>query len=185
MAMALSREALNKNTRGDGGSRKSGDDFQVMFSCAVFKELIVAGRRPVVKQADILRTLVTPSGGAVLIAKVGLHISVQGQTSIALAAFGTSSPKRSVVASWGTVAAALEHRCVRLMAGEFGDTLFTLLAATRKRMAVKVCAMRLATDNDDGASVLQPSGYGRAGARARTMLVAGPVGRITIFGDLR
>ena len=50
MKTALSEEAVNKQTRGDGGSRKSGEDFQVVFSCAVFEDIIVAGRRPVVKK---------------------------------------------------------------------------------------------------------------------------------------
>ena len=64
MKTALSEEAVNKQTRGDGGSRRSGEDFQVMFNCVVFDELIVAGRRPVVKEVDIKETLVTPGGGA-------------------------------------------------------------------------------------------------------------------------
>jgi len=42
------------------------------------------------------------------------------------------------------VAAALEHRSVRLMAGEFGETLLLWLATIRNRMTITVCAMTTA-----------------------------------------
>ena len=50
METALSEEVVNKQTRGDGegGSRNNPEEFQVLFNCVVFKELIVAGRRPAV-----------------------------------------------------------------------------------------------------------------------------------------
>lgn len=172
MEMALSEEAVNKQTRGDGGSRKSGEDFQVMFNCVVFKELIVAGRRPVVKEVDIKETLFTPGGGAVLIADLGLHVMVQGQLSIRLAAFAPDRLRGG--GGWTQVAAALEHRSVRLMAGEFGDTLLPLLATIRKRMTINVCAVRLCPGGACGPSdavKLAPS----------AMLLAGPVGRLTIL----
>ena len=46
MEKALSDEAVDKQTRGDGGSRKSGEDFQVKFKCVVFKKLISQGGSP-------------------------------------------------------------------------------------------------------------------------------------------
>ena len=46
MQTALSQEAVNRNTRGDGGSRTNEEDFQVMFSCAVSKSSSSQGGAP-------------------------------------------------------------------------------------------------------------------------------------------
>ena len=63
METALSEEAVNKQTRGDGGSRRRArslpEDYQVKFTRVVCKELIVAGRRPAVNQLDINETFLT------------------------------------------------------------------------------------------------------------------------------
>ena len=64
---------------------------------------------------------------------------VQGQLSIRVAAFASDRIRGD--GDWIRVAAALEHRSVRLMAGEFGDTLLPMLETIRKRMTIKVCAM--------------------------------------------
>ena len=110
----------------------------MLFNCVVFKELIVAGRRPAVKQNDVKEALLTLGGGAVLIAELGLHVMVQGQLTIRLAAFASDRIRGGDTLLPGTiqVTAALEHRSVRLMAGEFGDTLLPLLATIRKRMTI-------------------------------------------------
>ncbi len=192
MQAALSQEAVNKNTRGDGESpkqkpRKNAEDFQVQFSCIVqFPSLIVAGRRPVVKDVDVKETLSLPGGGSVLIAEVGLHVMVQGQLSIRLAAFANSAPLRGGGVTFDNVAEAFENRSVRLIAGEFGETLFILLAAIRKRMAVNVCAMRLCSDKEQGAVAQLPSKNGGPSVDVKiassAMLLAGPVGRIMLLG---
>lgn len=173
MGVALSEEAVDMG-------RKRGDHFQVTFKCVVFKELIVAGRRPVVKEVDIKETLFTPGGGAVLIADLGLHVMVQGQLSIRVAAFASDRIRGG--GEWIKVQAALEHRSVRLMAGEFGETLMPLLAALRTHMTIKVCAMKLCTDKEDGAVVMTPpdSGGHALTVEPSAMLLAGPVGRLTI-----
>ena len=59
MQTALSEEAVNKQTRGDGGVSTNHKELEVIFNCVVFKELIVAGRRPAVKHIDINETLLT------------------------------------------------------------------------------------------------------------------------------
>ena len=141
----------------EGGSRrirKSAEDFQARFKCVAFQELIVAGRQPVVKEVIIKEALVTLGGGALLIAELGLHAMVQGQLYIRLVAFGKSQPKPG--ASWDKVAEALVQRSVRLMAGEFGDTLLPLLETIRERMTIKVCAMRLCTGKEDLEIVMIP-----------------------------
>ena len=167
MKTALSEEVVNKQTRGDGGSRKSGEDSEAMFHCAAFNELIVAGRSPIVKQVDITETMFTPQkDGCVLIAELGLNVMVQGQTSIRLPAFASAFASECIRVDkpWIlTVAAFLERRSVRLMAGEFGNTLSPLLELMRKRMTINVCA----------------TGKGDGGPSA--MLWAGPVGRVTIL----
>ena len=145
-----------------------------MFHCVAFKELIVAGRSPIVKQVNIMETMFTPQkDGCVLIAELGLNVMVQGQTSIRLAAFASAFASECIRVDepWIlTVASFLERRSVRLMAGEFGNTLSPLLELMRKRMTINVCAMRLCTGKDDGG----PS----------AMLWAGPVGRVTILDNV-
>ena len=136
-----------------------------------------------VKEVDIKETLFTPRGGAVLIAELGLHVMVQGQLSIRLAAFVKAGPIR--IGNLEKVAEALVRRSVRLMAGEFGDTLFALLAETRKRMAANVCAMSLCSDKDDGAVVELPSKsdgrHKKVKVASSAMFLAGPVDRITML----
>ena len=156
------------------------------FNCVVFKELIVAGRRPVVKELDMRETLFTRGGGAVLIAGVGVSVMVQGQLSIRVAAFALDRMRDGDTLLAGIlqqVAAACEYRSVRLMAGEVGDTLLPLLATIRKRMTIKVCAMRLCTEKEDGAIVMIPSESGGPSDAVKVapsaMLLAGPVGRLT------
>ena len=41
-----------------------------MFKCAVVKELTVAGRHSIVKEADVKQVLCTPGGGPPLIAEM-------------------------------------------------------------------------------------------------------------------
>ena len=175
METALSEEAVGNGVEWeacDGGSRrirKSAEDFQARFKCVAFKELIVAGRQPVVKEVNIKETLATPGGGALLIAELGLHAMVQGQLYIRFAAFALDrirggGSKSGEICADGSLqwAKALEHESVRLMAGEFGAALLPLLATIRKRMTTNVCAY------DDHAQ--------------SAMLMAGPVGRVTMLG---
>jgi hypothetical protein len=155
----------------------------VKFKCVVFKKLIVAGRLPVVKEVEIKETSNTPDGGAVLIAELGLHVMVQGQLSIRVAAFASDRIRGG--GAWIAVAAALAHRSVRLMAGEFGDTLLPMLATIRKRMTIKICAMSLCTNKEDEVVVTMPSESGipsyTVTVAPSAMLLAGPVGNLTIL----
>ena len=145
-------------------------------SCVVFNELIVAGRLPVATEVDTKETRITPGGGAVLIAEVGMHVAVQGQLSIRLAAFGKSDPIRG--ASWDKVAEALVQRSVRLMAGELGESFANLLAATRKCMTVNVCGWYRLHPSASGASVFEVAGE-------CAMLFGGPRGPPQGLRDLR
>ena len=180
MDTALRREAVEQKTCGDGGSRKSMEDLQVSFHVVKFKHLIVARRCPVVKELEIKETFDTPGGGVALIAELGLHVMVQGQLSIRIAAFDTRKIRGG--GEWDEVADSLAHRSVRLVAGEFGDTLLRLLATIRKRMAIKVCAMTLCTDKEDGTTLIQTDGPMEAlKVTPSAMLVAGPVSRLTML----
>ena len=122
-------------------------------------------------------------GGIVLIAELFWSERLQGQLSIRLVAF-CSYTACTMLPGRTQVAAALEHRSVRLMAGEFGDTLLPLLATIRKRMTITVCAM--ITDKEDGAIAMRPSESGGPSGAVKVapsaMLLAGPVGRLTIGG---
>ena len=63
MQTALSQEPVSRNTESAYvGSRNKEVDFQVLFGCVLFKELIVAGRLPVTKEVETKEKLATPGG---------------------------------------------------------------------------------------------------------------------------
>ena len=153
MDTALRQDPVDNQTRGDGGSVESAGDFQVTFRVSVYKHLIVAGRCPVVKELCI-----KDARGEWLIAELDFHVMVQGQLSIRVAAFARQDIRGG--GEWDEVAEALGHYSVRLLAGEFGDTLSPCLATLRKRLAVKVAAVWTSIDE----------------VQTSAMLVVGPVG---------
>ena len=177
--MALSKEVVHRTTRGDGEKDMS-------YRSIAWKELIIAGRHPVVKEIDFKQTLITPAGGDALIVEVGFHVTVLGQLSLRFAAFskpaGVSKPTEE---TWESVAGVLEKRSVRVLAGEFRDSLFPLLAAARVRMTVNVCALRLLSDKGPVSAVAEdvvealPETVLADPVLASLMLVAGPVRRIS------
>ena len=195
MHTALSQPAVHRTTRGDGGggprtTRGDGVVFQVSYRCVGWHELIIAGRHPVVKEIDFKQTLITPAGGDALIVEVGFHVTVLGQLSLRFAAFSKPAEVGShhyTEETWESVAGVLEKRSVRVLAGEFRDSLYPLLAATRMRMTVNVCALRLLSDKGPVSAVAEdvveapaPSDNSApAPVYASFMLVTGPVRRIS------
>ena len=92
---ALSKEAVNNETRGDGGkgngrqARPSKEVWQVTFRCRMEKELIVAGRDGVAKEVDIKQILpCTPGGGPLLIAEVDFSVGIQQMLRVRVAVLG-------------------------------------------------------------------------------------------------
>ena len=153
------------------------------YKCLVFLNTIVAGRESMVKEIEAKEALSFSGGGYVLIAEVGLNRNVQGQLSFMLAAYVKAGSIHTD--DLEKVADALVRRSVRLMAGEFGDSLIAMLSETRKRMRAKVCAMSLCPDKDDGAVVEVPSQtdgtYKTVKVASSAMILAGPVGRIQML----
>ena len=186
MQTALSKDAVNKTrdeggkgavnkTRGDGGkgkgqqARAGKEDFQVMFKCVRQGELIIAGRHGIVKEVEIKQVLCTPGGGPLLIAEVDFSVAIQQILSLRVAALIVYGQDAAGDAkAWGEVAQALEHRSVRLIAGEFRDRIFTILQLLRTRLAVRACAVEPSTDKQNGTRWLASS----------SMLFVGPVGHI-------
>ena len=127
-----------------------------------------------VKEIDFKHHLITPAGGDALIVEVGFHVTVIGQLSFRFAVFGkpkvrTGSPEET----WRSVVSILEKRSVRVLAGEFRDSLYPLLAAARMRMTVNVCALRLLSDKGPVSAVAEDPVW------TSFMLVTGPVRRIS------
>ena len=123
-----------------------------------------------------------------MIVEVGFHVTVLGQLSLRFAAFSKPVAEgfhHYTDATWESVAGVLEKRSVRVLAGEFRDSLFPLLAAARVRMTVNVCALRRKTDEGPVSAVAEDvveappvSAVADPELLASLMLVTGPVRRI-------
>ena len=166
--------------------RRGPEYFQAQFDCVSYDDVIIAGRLPITREVGITDILITPDGGSVLIAEVGYHVSIQGQLTMRLAAFGKSDPHRGSGESWDTVIAALVKRSVRLMAGRFIDAqslgnacpFQAFLAAARSRMEVKVCAFVISIDFANHTPVYEDD---MVKMSASAVCVLGPVGDISML----
>ena len=122
-------------------------------------------------EVEIKQALLTLGGGPLLIAELGLSVSIQNMLSIRVAALCVHDQDAAGdgdAKGWADVAQALEQRSVRLIAGEFRDQIFTILQSLRKRLAVRACAVEPSTDKQSGTHWLASS----------SMLFVGPVGDI-------
>ena len=73
--------------------------------------------------------------------------------------------------TWDDVAKALQTNVVRVVAGEFGDKIFTFLEALRLRITVDECVVEPFTHEVDGTHYLASS----------AMIIPGPVGRFNLI----
>ena len=184
MERALEQTAVD--TRGDGEGRPGVDDLQYKFYCVIHKELIIAGRRPMVKEVGMLQGR-DGDGGSTLIAQIGFHSPVQGSLNLRVAAFSATRERGS--SGWDAITTALNDKSVRLIAGEFSDSIDGMLASVRKRMALRVCAMTTIHENDVFASSI-PAVAGSTPAVAGSfsvsaILVAGPVDNLVYLDSQR
>ena len=180
MTTALSKDGVDKRTtRGDGEkgqgkgrARASPEDFQVQFECVKKADLIIAGRKGIVKEVEITDEAVTPVGGLVLIAQVGFSVSLQQMLSIRVAAISMPLvPEQGLMVAWDDVAVCLERRSVRLVAGEFTNKVLTFLKAMRNLLACRPCALDVAVQA--GAHYLSSS----------QMFITGPVSQCTFCAE--
>jgi hypothetical protein len=136
--------------RGDGGGdkgkgkkRKNPTEFQAKFHVIMQDEILIAGRVGIVREVRIWEVVPTPGEGTLLIADVGLSVAVQQMLSIKVAALCVRKHERSAYAKaeWQKVAQTVVSKSVRLIAGEFEETIFVFTQALRKYATARACAL--------------------------------------------
>ena len=185
---------LEGASRGDGGGSSAGKgkgkgkqranrtEFQAQFHVSRHEEIIIAGRVGIVKEVMVREAVATPGDGTIVIADVGLSVAVQQMLSIRVAALcvrkrvGTAAKtlcealekEEALEKRWKEVAQTVVSHSVRLIAGEFGETILAVTSALRNYASARVCALEPYIE----------SGSGRYWLGSASMLFIGPVDEV-------
>ena len=180
MERALQKEPVKNDLRGDGGKGKGTaprlevDKLQVQYLCWRMRGLILAGRKGIVTNCILESTVHVPGQHPLVMAEFRFSVCVQQMMSlkVALLDMDDQIERHGFEAfTWDEVAKALQTNVVRVVAGEFGDNLVTLLDALRSRITVDECVVEPFTHEDNGSSYLASS----------AMIITGPVGRFNLI----